>query len=255
MKRMIMSGMLFTLLFSVSAAASWFWLQSQQKPAADDETVQAPHYPGQDPPDSDVFSNEPSMPVPFRPGDLTAESLLRMAEMLQKREETVRQNEQELKQQQTRMEFIFQDLQRERTELDALQDKVDARINEAAQLMEQIKSQNQKLDEEKAQVTQQLERMEKQINADDLSELASISKLADYYKGMPEETAAKYLRQSCDEGNIELVASVLDSMEKAAATKILVAFDDSVLVDQLIKKIKERPTATSADNGKKKRGR
>lgn len=255
MKRMMVSGMLFILLFSASAAGSWFWLQSQAKPEADDETAQVALFPDEDSSDPTVPRKAPSMLVQFRSQDLTAESLLRMAEMLQRREEAVKQNEQELKQQQTRMEFIFQDLQRERTELDALQDKVDARINEAAQLMEQIKSQNQKLDEEKAQVTQQLEKMEKQINADDASELANISKLAEYYKGMPEETAAKYLRQSCDEGEIEMVASVLDSMEKAAATKILVAFDDSVLVDQLIKKIKERPTATSADGGKKKRGR
>jgi flagellar motility protein MotE (MotC chaperone) len=250
MKKILLYGFVFIIVFGGSAASSWFVFQPAKAPALSEQEIapdQALAPPQLDSLDATRLENLPAM---WRPTDMTADAILKMADSLKKREEAIKENESRLQQERSRMEFVFQDLYRERTELESLHDKVSARIDEAQTLLKNIQTDQAKLNEKRAAVEQELNEHKADLTKFSQSELANVKKLAEYYQGMDELTAARYMREMCDNGKIELAASILDSLEKREATKILVALDDPVLVSQIMEKIKERPANTTGDNRK-----
>ena len=237
MKTLITALLVGILLFAVSAGVSWY-VVSQNAPteevAANDE--QANDDPAEFPKPINESSKMEAMPVALRPEmPVTIEAVTELAQSIMKKEQALIDSESQLKKDEKRINLLFEDLKREREELSAFGQRIDARILQAREAVELLKMENQTL----ADQTKTLSTLEKKTgtNSNDAETDAidrRVQTVKSWFKNLDAEQAAKYLKEFANRGDLEFSARLLDSLDDRQIAKILGVFNDAPLVAQII---------------------
>ena len=238
MKSILAAIIVGIILFGVSAAVSWFMIFKQLNPTeeakasrdrVDDQGISFPQA-------IDDSAKVKVMPVGPRPEmPVTVEAVTELAQSIMEKERKLIESEDRLKKDEKRINLLFEDLRREREELSALGERIDARITQARETVELLKVENQNL----AEQTKALSSLEKKTgkSTEDVAteEIDGRVKLVkDWFNRLEAEQAAKFLKEIANKGDIEFAAKLLDSLDDRNIAKILSAFDDAPLVAEII---------------------
>ena len=235
MRNIIIVVLVGILLFGASFAASTFvFPKAEAEAEMEDGSGQSP---ASDPNDPQASTNE-EVPVPFRPKTITEEAVLKMAESIRLREEDLKRDRAQLAQKMTREQFILGDIQREKRELEALQQVVKDKIVEAQKLIRQLQQSKQAITAERQQIEKRIVDLEKLAAPESQSIQKNLQQAADWLTNMQPEKSSQILKQFCDDGQMDRAVEILVRVDERAASKMLAPLD-SQLVKQLIEKRRE----------------
>ena len=237
------------ILFAASAGASWYLMLKQIEIASEVADLE------ENPIEASVSFLPPvnasdkveAMPVAMRPEvPVTVEAVTELAQSIMKKEQALLEGQKQLKKEEKRIGLLFEDLRRERDELSAFGQRIDAKVIQAREAVELLKLENQSLEEQ----TQALSKLEKKtgktsadVVTDELDQRVSVVKK--WFKNLEPEQAANYLKEFADRGDLEFAARLLDSLEDRQIAKILAAFNDAPLVAQIIDAYTKKKSSTT----------
>ena len=141
---------------------------------------------------------------------------------------------QQIKKDEKRIKFLFEDLKREQDELQAFAKMIDEKIIQAEEAVKVLKLEKQSA----AEQTEALNSIEKrtgtvdEVADNDLNRRVKVVK--NWFKDLEPEQAAKYLKEFAERGDMAFVAKLLDSLEDRRVAKVLAAFDDAPLVAKIV---------------------
>ena len=238
MKTILGAIMVGILLFGASAGVSWFMIFKQTKPDVEETSSLNEHEKSKDsfPLSSKAIDKVEAMPVGPRPEiPVTVEAVTELAQSIMSKERQLIESEKRLQKDEKRIHLLFEDLRRERDELYALGERIDAKIAQAREAVELLRIENQNL----ADQTKTLSSLEKKTGktSDDVAndEIDGRVKIAkNWFKNLDPEQAAHYLKEIANRGDLEFSAKLLDSLDERKIAKILAAFNDAPLVAQIV---------------------
>lgn len=254
-----MKSILITLLvggfvFALSAGASFMFIYEAETPEVEevvegvDESVTSSF-----PKTIDESERIEVMPVAMRPETpVTVEAVTELAQSIMAKERALFENEQKLKRDEKRIKLLFEDVKRERDELEAFSDKIDAKIREAREALEMLKLESKSVTDQ-ARVLSDLEQeigmTKDQLVDDELDRRVKVVK--NWFKDLEPEQAANYLKEFAERGDLEFAARLLDSLQDRQIAKVLAAFNDAPLVAQIVDSFtKGKPAGESGGNRK-----
>ena len=175
-----------------------------------------------------------SVPVAFRPNSVSVEAVVQMSDSIRKMEKQLRERENAVKRDEHRIKVLFSDLEREREELGAFSEGIDAKVESLQRLSNSLTGALTELNEKKTEI----EKLEKKSGTDEQSQQNAmdekVSHVKGWFEGLAPEQAADYLKEFANNGKLEFAASLLNRMPDRQKSKILGSMSDPVLVDQLI---------------------
>lgn len=252
MKSLITSLVIGILFFGISAGVSWLFIYKPAEPTEDEiaQTDGPEEYAF--PPKIDEADQVEEMPVSLRPDmPISTEALTELAQSIMKKQRVIYEAEQRLKKEEKRIELLFEDIRRERDELMAFGQKIDAKIIQAREATKLLQMESQKL----ATQSQTLSKLEKKTGKtttdvvdDELNRRVKVVK--NWFKNLEPEQAANYLKEFADRGDIDFAAKLLDSLEDRNIAKVLAAFDDAPLVTQIVDSVTNNKPADSKSGGR-----
>ncbi len=143
------------------------------------------------------------------------------------------------------MRLLFEDLKIERAELTALMDGLEAKLQVAQQTISELRQENQKLSLHSQELTALAQQQAKRTAAGELDEIGQRVKTAKaWFEGLEDEQAASYLKEFSNNGDLRFAARLLKSLPQRKASKILAAFNDPELVQQILDAL------SAEDNGR-----
>jgi hypothetical protein len=239
MKSMIVVGLVGVILFGISAGVSWLVVLPKLAATAeeklseeDQQPLDPPAMPGNIP-EQDKLEN---MPVALRPEiPVTVEAVTELAQSIMKKEQLLVASEKRLKDEEKRIGLLFEDLKREREELTAFGQRVDAKVLQAREAAELLNLETQSLANQK----KTLSALEKKTGKDS-TDVASdalddrVKLVKSWFAKLEPESAASYLKEMVNRGDMEFAARMIDSLEERQIAKILEAFNDPPLIAQIV---------------------
>jgi len=193
-------------------------------------------------------ASEP-LPVNVRPEYVPGtEEVLQLAADLKKRMEVVQKREADVENKLTQLKIVYQDIKSEQQVIDELKKQVQLELQAVTEQMNKLEEkfvQLQQQAQEKASKIQELEK--RMIELDDVQK-ANIRRMASMYDTMDAESAAKILTKMADEGDLATVAALLSAMKERQAAKVLAALPDPGLAAQLsehLKLLKQKKSASA----------
>lgn len=247
MKSVIAALLVGSLLFAGSAAASWFLIYLPQQAAAEEAAakeeaeLQADLEKIGDPIESTVADVPSSrkieaMPVSMRPETpVTVEAVTELAQSIMKKEQALKDAQDRLAREEKRIKLLFEDVRREREELTAFGQMIEAKIARAAEATEQLKIEKQKLVDQTNTLASLEKKTGKTPEDAKLTELdRRVDTVKNWFKNLDPEQAANYLKEFANRGDLQFAARLLDSLDDRQIAKILAAFNDPPLVAQIV---------------------
>ena len=140
-----------------------------------------------------------------------------------------------LKRDEKRIKLLFEDVKRERHELEAFGDKIDAKIREAREALEMLKMEKQSVTDQARVLTdleKEIGKTKDQLVDDELDRRVKVVK--NWFTNLESEQAANYLKEFAERGDLEFAARLLDSLQDRQIAKVLAAFNDAPLVAQIV---------------------
>ncbi len=227
-------------LFAGGLGASFMLIQKKPEliaqeplPRMEDHVPADPSAPVQTDPDAPENPNVSALPVPLRGRPMTAEEIFRFGETFRNQQRALQQQQQSIQQERDRLALIYGDIRGNQRELDGLQAQMNDRVEAAEQLLAELLRERQKLDEERDEAVNEMKDFKETKTEFDAAESTNIKKISQWIQGMPAETAATYLKQLSNDGNIPSAIKLLGNIEERNAAQILAAMDDPALVVQL----------------------
>jgi small-conductance mechanosensitive channel len=195
------------------------------------------------------------MPVALRPETpVTVEAVTELAQSIMEKERALFENQQKLKREEKRINLLFEDVKRERDELEAFGDKIDAKLREAREALELLRMESKSVSDQ-ARVLSDLEeeigKTRIELVDDELDRRVKVVK--NWFKDLDPEQAANYLKEFADRGDLEFAARLLDSLQDRQIAKVLAAFNDAPLVAQIVDSFTKGKPASDSRNGTKLR--
>ncbi|MFK7765612.1 MAG: hypothetical protein AB8B55_00115 [Mariniblastus sp.] len=236
MKTLITAIIVGIFLFGGSAAASYFLLMPPEETAEEIEQEDSGELQETFVPSVEESDKVPAMPVSLRPETpLTVEAVTELAQSIMKKEQALIDDQRKLQQEKKRIEILFEDLKRERDELKALGERIDAKVIQAREAMEGLKLEKESIQQQ----TKTLSKLEKKtgktskdVVKDALDDRVTVAK--NWFKGLDPPQAADFLKEFANRGDLEFAARLLDSLEDRQVAKILAALNDAPLVAQIV---------------------
>ena len=246
MKTIIAAVITCMLLFGASYAASVYFAQAAATPEEESteestETESGDRLlpEGMEAEKTDLpmqVSNQANQPVAL-------ETVLQMSESIRAKEERIRLSEKALKDNEERVEMLFEDLKREKSQLKTMADSIEIKIDQMNRMQERLNVTMNEIEARRAEVA----RMEKENGADDASLQKDFDDRVDtikgWFSGLPAEQASEVFKDFANNGKLELAAALLQKMPDRQKAKVLGAMNDSVLIEQLVDAIKVKPKA------------
>ncbi len=178
------------------------------------------------------------LPVPVHGKALSAEELFRFGAMYKQQQEALAARNEEIERRQARLTLLRDDLAGSRKEFDGLREQVQDAAARAARLIQQLNEQRELLQREKQAAEQQLQEVEAGKNETSSLEGGNIRRISSWFEGMPPEKAAEYIREICNDGDLDSAVKLLGNLEERNAAKILAAMDNPTLVVDLMEAFK-----------------
>ena len=249
MKSMIGALVVGLLLFGVSAGVSTLYIFPPAEEVAEEMTDEAGDLerPGELPLAISNSEKVEIMPVGLRPEiPVSVEAVTELAQSIMKKENAVIDAEMRLKKEEKRIQLLFEDLERERDEMTAFGQRIDAKIVEAREAVELLKLENQSLMDQSKKLSS-LEKKTGRTSADTETDEVNrrVEVVKNWFQNLEAEQAANYLKEFANRGDIQFAARLLNSLEKRQIAKILAAFDDAPLVAQIIDAYTKSDSAVS----------
>ncbi len=243
MKNLIIIGVIGIVIFGASFASSTFLLQKDDEAettedANEQDSTSDDEFKVSNPMRSGKEGSKTTLPVPFKPKTLTDESVLKMVESIQDRETDVIEREKEILDRESRHRFILKDIQREKREYEAVVQQVQAKIEQAKQLLQTVEKRKMEIVAEQKKIELMQAEIEKRSTPQALTEQKNVKKIADWIGSMPAEDAANTFKRYANDGKLIMAARILRQIEERTAAKILTAMNDPVLVTQLLDEFK-----------------
>ncbi len=236
MKTFLFAGIVGVVLFAISAGASWYLINQSTPPAlAVDEESDVESAVGV-PPIGRGTEKREQLPVAIRPdGQLSVEAVLELSESIRRKERDLMEREQSVEKMEQNVKLLFEDLKVERAELTALLDGLEAKLHSAQQTISQLKQENLLLSTQTQEFTKLAQQNAAKTSGGEQDELAQRVKTAKpWFEGLDDEQAANYLKEFANNGELRFAARLLKSLPQRKASKILAAFDDPELVQQIL---------------------
>jgi flagellar motility protein MotE (MotC chaperone) len=247
MKKLLTISVTALILFGASASVSW-WLHkdnpSTQEPApTHDETASS----GLDIPGKTraalpgAKGAEPSLQraavrTPYSPA---AEEAVQLANGLRDRLAAVRERENQLAAREKQLEMVFEDIKGERSSVDALRQQLSDELKAADDKIGAIEQKRADVEEQGKAVTTKVKEMEGRLVQVQQLENGNVQKMAEMINTMAPESAAKILQQLADTGKIETAVKLLSCMKERQAAKVLAELSEPGLAAQLLEKLKD----------------
>lgn len=237
MKNLLMALIVGVLLYAGSAAASWYLMNQQPDPLlAESESEEEGLR--DITPIGMAIEKQPQLPVGLRPElPLTVETVLELSESIRRKEQELIDREKAIEKTEQNIKMLFEDLKVERAELNALMEGIEAKLQVAQNSTNELRLENQQLatkTEELAKLNQR--KAQQQTNGEPLlDEIGQRVKTAQpWFEGLEDEQAANYLKEFANNGDLQFAVRLLKSLQQRKASKILAAFNDPELVQQLL---------------------
>lgn len=224
------------LLFGVSAGVSWMVVFNE--PETPEEVLDDDFVDGAEsfPSVIDVADQASEMPVALRPDKpITVEVVTELAHSIMKKDRAIKDAEKRLKKEEKRIMLLFEDLVREREELTAFGESIDAKVRQAREAVELLKVENELLTQQKNFVSKIERKNGKTIvdaKSDELD--ARVDEISGWFKGLEPEAAASQLKEFANRGDLDFAARLLGSLGERDSTKVLAVFDDAPLMADMI---------------------
>lgn len=255
MKSLLTSIVIGILFFGISAGVSWLFIYKPAEPTEDEiaETTDSTDYTF--PPKIGDSDQVEEMPVSLRPDmPISTEALTELAQSIMKKQKAIYDAEQHLKKEEKRINLLFEDLRRERDELMAFGQKIDAKIIQAREATKILQMESQKLETQTNTLSKLQKKTGKTLDVaveDELNRRVKVVK--NWFKNLDPEQAANYLKEFADRGDIDFAARLLDSLEDRNIAKVLAAFDDPPLVAQIVESVTKSESSDSSKDDRRLR--
>jgi len=253
MKSLIGAVMVGIILFAASAGVSWFLVNQPDESQTDEIAGVTEANPASTFPETiEDGKKVDAMPVAIRPETpVTVEAVTKLAQSIMKKEQSLFDSQQLLQKEERRINLLFEDLKRERDELMALGERIDAKILQAREATELLKQQSQALNDQ-TKVLSTLEKKTGKQSTDALDDEVDrrVQTVKKWFKSQEPEQAAKYLKEFVNNGDLEFAARLLDTFSDRQIPKILAALNDVPLATQLADALlgdEEEPSAETAN--------
>lgn len=278
-------------LFALGAAGSWYFLQfqEQQKQLAEGDhaeegeadshsnsettmststTSSAEHGDAHARSDAhgsahgkDDHSGEKMMSSPVAGRSMTPEEIVRYGFQYKKNMEVLKQKNEELKNNEMRLQLIQKDVDQKKMEIEGMLKQLQQTATATELLLQQTQQERQavanekeSLDQEKRTLSEQKDSLQKDLeeskrskagdgnatgttpagaNQAAVDERQNLEKVALIFSGMDEAAAAKALQTLANKGNVEYALQILDNIEPRNVAAILDALDDPELTSHL----------------------
>jgi flagellar motility protein MotE (MotC chaperone) len=251
MKKVLSLGLTALVLFGLSAAASWILrghtTAGESSPSADATTAEPLELPGKSyggsgaAPGRGEAAQRVAVKAPYSPG---AEEAIQLANTLRDRLTATKERETQLAARQKHLELIYHDIRSERAALDEIRKQVSEELKATKEAAGTVERRNSDLEEQRQKVSGRVKEMEDRlIKVEDL-ENGNVQKMAEVVNTMAPESAAKILQQLADSGKMETAVKLLGLMKERQAAKVLAELPEPALAAQLLEKLKDlkRPT-------------
>ena len=234
MKTIITAMFTCLLLFGISAGATRFLYQSADAESADAEEKSATDESSEESAE-DSDDALPIMQVSLRPDSaVSVEAVMQMSDSIKRMEQDLIQREQRLRKKEQNLSLVFEDLAREKEELDALGQGVETKIKRLTELNDQLAGTLKQLESEKLELEKLNQPGEGQNDSPDQEIAATVNNVKSWFANLEADVAANYLKEFSNNGKMELAAALLQKMPDRQKSKILSSMNDPILVDQLI---------------------
>jgi small-conductance mechanosensitive channel len=242
MARILTAGIVGLLSFGLAAGGSIFLQKSKTTETVEadvtdptQDTTSGSTNPGST---FETDSTSVELPIAVRATPASPEEIVRYGMTFQKREEALKQREEELRQERLRLKLVSEDVRAEQRELEGLEQQIRGKLVAAEGVLKQIGDQQQEMKKQQEEAKTELDKFDKLQTQVDEGEEANIKKMSDWFQAMVPEKAADYLREMVDEGQMPTAVKILANLEQRDASKILAAMNDSSLVVQLVEEFK-----------------
>ncbi len=250
MKSMIKLLLVGGILFGLSYAGSSFLLVSKKTGEEEVVDTSAAKNPASDSPVSESsFSVEAdrlagktdeaplekvdSMPVSLQSEQpLSIESVLQLADSIRKKEKQLDEREKIVIRDEQRVKLMFGDVQQEQKELNALGDRVDAKIMAARELLGKLQQERSELADVKK--TAGKPAAGGAPTADEAALQSRVAATIDVISNLSDDVAANYIRDFANSGDLEFASRLMNSLDVKKQVKILSAINDVKLGQQLM---------------------
>lgn len=232
--KLVVSLLIGFFLFLASAGVSYMYLVPPE-PVAEEEVVPDEEQEHMLPNKIADSSKEDEMPVAVRPSaPITIEAVMELSQSIFEKEKSVGEAQDQIKRDEKRLKMLFEDLKREQEQLMVFAKRVDDRITQAREAVEELKLEKQAISREK----ESLKKLQKDAGtSDDVANQTldrRVKTVKSWFENLDAEPAAKYLKEIAQEGDLDFVAKLLDSLEHRKIAKVLAAFDDAPLVAKIV---------------------
>ena len=239
MKAIVATIITCLVLFSVSAAASWYLNQPEdnQEQMADTDTEQnedpeadETSLPGKQP---EVQEKVEAMPVSHRPSQtLSLEAMLQMSRSMKQMEAKLLQRKQLLQKEEQRVKVMYEDLRRERKELKSFNEGIEAKLETMKQLSAEMKQTLTEIEKKQAESQKVVQGPSSESQASEIQN--KVDKVKGWFANLEAPQAAEYLKEFANNGQLEFAAALIQKMSDRQKSKILSSLNDPTLVGQLI---------------------
>ncbi len=193
--------------------------------------------------------NKPSGPLPvnvrpeYVPG---TEEVLQLAADLKKRMEALQRRETEIENKLARLKIVYQDIRNEQQVIDELKKQVQLELQAVTDQINKLETKFAELQRHAQEKAEKIQELEKRIMELDEGEMTNIRRMASIYDTMDADSAARILSKMANEGELATVAALLSAMKERQAAKVLAALPDASLAVQLsehLKRLKQKQSS------------
>lgn len=241
---------LLTSLFAVSLFASgivgsWYFAdyRSQMQQLDETEPVQATLTPelAESVNTSDDLTSSPiagidatnaDLPTPFHGPSMSSADVFRYASMNRKTMESLRRKEEQIRQEEMRLNLLNKDIEGRKREVEGILQQSQKALANAQQLMAQIATESQELERKKTELTPD-EKEDKVTAVPSAERLANIKVTAGWLEGMDTADAGETLKNLANSGKMDFALRLLSYMEPRKVASILDSLKDPTLVAEL----------------------
>lgn len=254
MKRMLVVLGVAIVLFSASAAASFYLGRHESHHGAEEakEVKEAkgdkghkgvPSFAKGTVAASDIG---PARPLAKANNSSTPENVAILAANLRQQTESLRLKEQSLTTRQKHLEVIYQDMRNERKALDQMREEIASELKGLTDALDKLERKAGDLNKQKQKISEQAKEIKQSIFEMEGVEQKRVKQMATMYDSMDPETAGEILQQMADSGKLDMAVKILSTMQERQAARVLAQMSDRGTVVQMLDKLKglKRPAAT-----------
>jgi flagellar motility protein MotE (MotC chaperone) len=237
------------VLFSASAAASWYLQQRTARPDehskhGSDSVDKSGHAAAPGSHGADAKPVRPALRTPLLP---EAENLAKMVSGVQQQMELVRQREQQLAARQKHLDVIYQDLRSEQKSLEDVRKQIAEEMKLLGDRLDSLDRKTADAREQGHNTAQQAREMKQTLLEIDDTEKARVKQMASVYDSMDPEGAAQTFQEMVESGKLDMAAKILASMRERQAARVLSQLPNHSVAVQLLERLKGLKASTGKD--------